>query len=397
MLHSILAAGVPVGDADYAGDPSAAAWMLLAGYAALALGVSFLCSMLEASLLSLPRSHVELLVQQRNPVGLTLQRMKDGLDRPLAAILTLNTIAHTIGAAGVGAQVLKIFGSAWVFAGSVVITLAILYLSEIIPKGLGATFAKPLAPFTGRTIHALEWATAPFVWVASAIGKVFGGMEASDVTRAEVGVYAAMGEAAGELQPQESRVIRNLLRLRDVPVADIMTPRSVVFMLQADRTAADVVAQHSPIRFTRIPVFGHNADDILGFVLRKQILEAIGDQQPDQTLRDLAQPLHALRDTTPVSKALDQMIADQQHMLLCRDEFDQTDGLVTLEDCLETLLGVEIVDETDTTEDMRSLARKRATTRRNAAAAEATTGSNRASPTLTRADAQPKTTPTHTD
>jgi len=365
MLDLSLAAAVPMADGATAGDPSPTAWLLLAAYAALALGVSFLCSMLEASLLSLPRSHVELLVQQRKTVGPLLQRMKDGLDRPLAAILTLNTIAHTIGAAGVGAQVLKIFGSAWVFAGSIIITLAILYLSEIIPKGLGATFAKPLAPFTARTIQFLEWATAPFVWLASAIGKVFGGMESSDVTRAEVGVYAAMGEAAGELNPRESRVIRNLLRLRDIPASDVMTPRSVVFMLQADATAGDAVQQHSPIRFTRIPLYHQTSDDIQGFVLRKHILEAVNDNHPDRPLRDLAQPLHAVRDTTSVSDALDRMITGQQHMLLCQDEFGQTDGLVTLEDCLETLLGVEIVDETDSVEDMRSLARKRAATRRD--------------------------------
>jgi CBS domain containing-hemolysin-like protein len=342
--------------------------VLLAGYAALALGVSFLCSMLEASLLSLPRSHVELLVERGKPVGRLLQRMKDGLDRPLAAILTLNTIAHTIGAAGVGAQVLKIFGSAWVFAGSVIITLAILYLSEIIPKGLGATFAKPLAPFTGRTIQVLEWGTWPFVWLASLIGKVFGGMETSEVTRAEVGVYAAMGEAAGELQPQESRVIRNLLRLRDVPVADVMTPRSVVFMLAGDLTCGAVVQEHGPLRFTRIPIYGEDADHILGFVLRKQVLEAVGDGQEGRTLRELAQPLGSIRDTTPVSTALDQMIAGQDHLLLCQDEFGQTDGLVTMEDCVETLLGVEIVDETDGVEDMRSLARKRAAGRREGVA-----------------------------
>ncbi|MEO0965356.1 MAG: CNNM domain-containing protein [Planctomycetota bacterium] len=270
MTELTLAAGVPIGDGAGGGDASAEAWLLLAGYAALALVVSFLCSMLEASLLSLPRSHVQLLVEQGKPVGTLLLRMKNHLDRPLAAILTLNTIAHTIGAAGVGAQVLNIFGSAWVFAGSVIITLAILYLSEIVPKGLGATFAKPLAPFTGRTIQTLEWLTAPFVWVASAIGRVFGGMESSDVTRDEVGVYARMGEAAGELRPQESRVIRNLLRLRDVPVADVMTPRSVVFMLQADATCGDVVEEHSPIRFTRIPIYNNDRDDVLGFVLRKQ-------------------------------------------------------------------------------------------------------------------------------
>ncbi|MEM1207834.1 MAG: hemolysin family protein [Planctomycetota bacterium] len=365
MTELTLAAGVPIGDGAGGGDASAEAWLLLAGYAALALVVSFLCSMLEASLLSLPRSHVQLLVEQGKPVGTLLLRMKNHLDRPLAAILTLNTIAHTIGAAGVGAQVLNIFGSAWVFASSVIITLAILYLSEIVPKGLGATFAKPLAPFTGRTIQTLEWLTAPFVWVASVIGRVFGGMESSDVTRDEVGVYARMGEAAGELRPQESRVIRNLLRLRDVPVADVMTPRSVVFMLQADATCGDVVEEHSPIRFTRIPIYNNDRDDVLGFVLRKQVLEAVSEDQSDRKLRELIQPLEAIRDVTPVSEALDRMTAGQQHMLLCHDEFGQNDGLVTLEDCVETLLGVEIVDETDSVEDMRALARERSAARRD--------------------------------
>jgi len=366
MCYWTLAVAAPAGDT-VGGDPSATAWLLLAGYAALALGVSFLCSLLEASILSLPRSHVELLVEREKPVGKVLRRMKDNLDRPLAAILTLNTIAHTIGAAGVGAQVLKIFGSAWVFTGSVIITLAILYLSEIIPKGLGATFAKPLAGFTGRTIQVLEVGTAPFVWAASLIGRVFGGMESGEVTRDEVGVYAAMGAAAGELHPQESRVIRNLLRLREIAVADIMTPRSVMFMLAADATCGGVVEDHGQLRFTRIPVYGEDQDDIVGFVLRKDVLEAVGADQFEKPIGELVQPLPTIRESDTVSDALDRMIAAQDHMLRCVDEFDQTDGLVTMEDCVETLLGVEIVDETDSVQDMRTLARKRASERRLAA------------------------------
>lgn len=362
--QTLLAAGLVVSSGDPGGGSGGGgAWVMLGVYAALALGVSFLCSLLEASILSLPRSHVALLIEQGKPIGKTLERMKNNLDRPLAAILTLNTIAHTIGAAGVGAQVLIIFGDAWVFIGSIIITLLILYLSEIIPKGLGATFAKPLSGFTGRTIAILEFIVAPFVWVAMGISKMVGGMEAAHVTREEVAVFARMGLSAGELKEQEATVIANLLALRDTRVCDVMTPRSVMFCFEKSQTVEQVIAEHGQLRFARIPVYEGNRDHMVGLLMRKDILEALGNDRHDTPVAELMKPLRSVRGSEPVASAIDLMIAHREHLLRVEDEFGHTLGLVTLEDGIETLLGVEIIDETDRVADMRELARQRAAER----------------------------------
>ncbi len=363
-MEAMWLAVITTGGGEPAGGATGWDWILLSLYLSLALGVSFLCSLLEASILSLPRSYVAVLMEQGKPTGKLLARMKDNLDRPLAAILTLNTIAHTIGAAGVGAQVVKIFGNGYVFLGGVVVTLLILYLSEIIPKGIGATFAKQLSPFTARTVRILEYVAAPFVWVAMGLAKLVGGMEAAHVTRDEVAMYAKLGEHAGQLQPQESKVIRNLLKLGYVRVEDIMTPRSVAFMIDAGATCGGVVERHEVLPFSRIPVWEGQPDYVAGFVLRKDILERVGVDDDDATVGSLMKPVDRLNEEASVGEALDYMIEHQSHLCVVEDEFHQVAGLVTLEDCIETMLGVEIVDETDSVEDMRALASQKAEDRR---------------------------------
>ncbi|MEM7624954.1 MAG: hemolysin family protein [Planctomycetota bacterium] len=331
---------------------------LLAVYLVLAIGVSFLCSLLEAGLLSVPMSHVEVMAHENRRGGALLKHMKTHVDRPLAAILTLNTIAHTIGAAGVGAQVLIIWGSGAVAIGSAVVTLLILVFSEIIPKSIGAAQAKPLAPFTAYTIQAMIVPLWPLLIGLQWISSRLGGGHAAQVTRDEVAITAELGHSAGVIDPRETRIIRNLFRLGQITVKDIMTPRPVVFALPRDATADGVVDEHGRIRFTRIPIRGESVDDIVGHVTRHAIYQALNEDRGSEPLERIAQPLATAAESDTVADTLDRLISEQQHMLVVQDEFGGTAGLVTLEDCIETLLGVEIVDETDSAEDMREAARQ---------------------------------------
>lgn len=367
-LFPVLCCGLPVLAAGGFGGASSGAigaagpaeWVLLFVYLGVALGFSFLCSMLEATILSLPRTHIAVMVQQGSRAGSMLLEMRREIDTPLAAILTLNTFAHTVGAAGAGAQVSVIFGggSLVVAAGGVVITLLILYLSEIIPKSLGAIYSKQLAVFAAYTIRLLIWVSYPFVVVANQLSRLLGGGEHHHITREEVAAVADMGEHAGVLQREESRVIRNLLRLTDVKVSDVMTPRSVVFMLQKDTPIADVVRRNDRIKFSRIPVYDASPDQIVGLIQRHELFRAARDGRGQETVGEHLGSISVVPETASVGAALNQFVQKQEHLFQVVDEFGGTAGIITLEDCVETLLGVEIVDETDSVRDMRELARQ---------------------------------------
>ncbi|TWU55339.1 CNNM domain-containing protein [Rubripirellula reticaptiva] len=357
MLYPILAI-VPA-SVDAAAIPNATGfeWFMLAFYLSLAVGVSFLCSLLEAGILSLPASQIEVLAQSGKKSGLKLRAMKNNIDRPLSAILTLNTIAHTIGAAGTGAQILKIGGSEWVALGSVIITVLILVLSEIIPKSLGAAYAKRLAPFTAWAIQVMIWITLPVIIPLQWISRALGGGHGAVMTRAEFAVTAELGGTAGVLNPAENLVIRNLLTLGQVTVHDVMTPRPVMFTLSRELTVNQALAQYPEIRFSRIPLHQGNSDHLVGHVTRHAILKASHHEQGERTLGDLMKPLGEVQENESVAAILERMTAQREHIVAVKDEFGGTSGLVTLEDCIETLLGVEIVDETDSVEDMREAAR----------------------------------------
>lgn len=357
MMHLLAAMPITTDAAERVA--TATDYVLLGVYLAVAIGVSFLCSLLEAGLLSLPTSHVEVMVKENKRGGAALKHMKAHIDRPLAAILTLNTVAHTIGAAGVGAQILVIYGNRAVALGSIIVTLLILVFSEIIPKSIGAAHAKRLAPFTAISIRmmiGLTWLLlVPLQWIS---GKLGGG-HVSATTREEVAMTAELGHTAGVLEPRETRIIRNLFRLGQIAVKDIMTPRPVVFTLARDTTADRVVEEHGRLRFTRIPVTGPGGiDDVSSHVTRHAIHHARNEGRGDEPISSFAQPLESAQETDSVADTLDRMIRDQQHLLRVEDEFGGTAGLVTLEDCVETLLGVEIVDETDSADDMREAARQ---------------------------------------
>lgn len=355
-MSLLLATGpqIPEVAADLA---TAADWWLLGLYLFLALGVSFICSLLEAGILSLPISHVHVMIDRGAMGGRLLEAMKANIDRPLAAILTLNTFAHTIGAAGAGAQIFVIFGNAYVAVGSGIVTLLILVLSEIIPKSLGAAHTKRLAPFTALAIQGMIWLTLPLVIPLQWLSNALRGRAEQVVTRDEVAITAELGHQAGQIDPGESKAIANLLQLSSIPVKDIMTPRLVMFTLPESATVRQILDGDSRPRFSRIPVYRGDTDHVTGYITRHALLTAGLDGQKDTPLSELARPIIALNEDTPVDGAMQRLVNEHEHIALVLDEFEATAGLLTQEDCIETLLGVEIVDETDTVEDMRQAAR----------------------------------------
>jgi len=334
---------------------------LLALYLLLALGVSFFCSLAEATLLSMRPSYVATRKREGKPGGDLLARLEADLDRPLAAILTANTIAHTVGAAGVGAQTAIVFGDAYVGAASAVLTLLVLVLSEIIPKTLGATRWRALAPAMGRLVSWLTTALFPIVVLSERLTRLFsrGSDREGRVSRDEMRAMAALGEEEGALAPRESRVILNVLKLARLSVRDIMTPRPVVFSADRSMTIRDFFASHADEPFSRIPVWDGSPDAVTGYVLKDDLLAARGADEFERTLGEFARTIPVVPDALSASALFDRIIRERTHIALVVDEYGSLQGLVTQEDVLETLIGLEIVDEFDAVENMRALARER--------------------------------------
>lgn len=338
---------------------------LLIVYFVLAILVSFFCSLLEAVLLSVSPAYIAVAEKNKRKHGAILRDLKKQIDRPLAAILTLNTVSHTVGAAGVGAQVQQVYGDNYLAITSAVLTLAILVLSEIIPKTIGASNWKALAPVCAYLIRGMVFALYPFVYLSEFLYSVFASGTKHSVTREEMIVTAEMGATEGTLRQKESNVIKNLLMLDAIKVADIMTPRSVVMAYETDKTVKDVMTENRPIRFSRIPVYEDDLDNIKGVVHRYKILEASSHDLDDLKITELMTPIHSVPENISVAAALDQFIKRKEHIFVVVDDYGSTSGLVSLEDAVETLLGVEIVDEFDSVADMRQYALEQWRERKN--------------------------------
>lgn len=338
-------------------DPSHVTLLI---YVVVALGVSFLCSVWEAVLLAVPLSHLQVMADRGRTAARHMLRMRRHIDRPIAAILTLNTIAHTVGAAGAGAEATLIFGSRWFGLISAVLTLLILIFSEIIPKTLGATFSRQLAGFTGWSLFVLVRVLRPIVATLDLITRLMRPRERPPaVSRSELRALARIGVEEGSLEEDERLVVENLLRLGRVTVSEVMTPRTIVMSLPAAMTIGEVRAIHGKLDFSRIPVYGRTPDDVRGYVLRTDILEREALDRDDTTLGELMRPLHSVPESMTVAAALDRFLEEKAHALLVVDEYGGTAGLIALEDALETLLGREIVDESDPAVDMRVVAHRR--------------------------------------
>lgn len=326
-------------------------------YALLALGVSFLCSLLEAALLSVPRSYVALLVEGGSSVGKRLQHMKANIDKPLSAILTLNTIAHTIGAAGVGAESAAIFGSNAVGWASAIMTLLILVLSEIIPKTLGAVHAKRLAGFTAVATKIMMWITAPIVVALEWANRLIGfKRHDAPVSRAELLATLRLGREAGTLDSREYQIVSNLMALGKVSVRDIATPRSVIFALSADKTVDEAFEESGVFQFARIPIYEGSIDHPIGYATRHDIYRAQQSGKSQSRLSEFIKPIYRVSADASVSACLENMLTARDHIAIVQDDAGATVGLLSLEDAIETLLGVEIVDETDPVVDLQALA-----------------------------------------
>ena len=334
----------------------------------LSVGVSFICSVLESVLLSINMSYVAVLEKERPNVGRLLRIQKENINKSIASILILNTIANTLGAAAVGAQAANVWGNDAVVVVSVVLTFAILFLSEIIPKTIGAMYWKTLAPLSSQFIRVFIWITYPIILmtltVTNKIGK--GKDDANSLTKEELLESMLQGEDDGVIDEKESDVIENILNLDNIKVSEVLTPRSVVFAIDESMSLKEVIAKQDAIfKFSRIPIYRGSIEEVTGLVLTKKIFkQALIDDSV--ALATIKKEMFSINENVPVSKALDLFISKKDHMFLVKDNYDQTEGIITLEDCVETILGVEIMDESDTTEDMRELAKRKMKLKRKA-------------------------------
>ena len=330
---------------------------LLFVYLAIAIGVSFLCSILEAVLLSVTPSFVEKTQLDTPRAGGMLSKVKERLDESLSSILILNTFAHTMGAAGVGSQAIQVFGVKWETLIAVLLTLAILYFSEIIPKTLGATFWRQLAIPAAFTIAWLVRLVYPLVWFSTRLTKLFSRNKEEEITREEIIALASLGLRDGTLVSQENEYLANILKLREIHTEEVLTPRSVVHMLPDNLTVTEALDETQTRQFTRMPIYGEGIDDIKGKVIRADLFEAERSGRGSEPISQFAKPIIRVSEKLPVQQLLDMFIKNRAHLFLVEDEFGQTSGIVTLEDAIETLLGREILDESDIVEDMQALAR----------------------------------------
>ena len=334
---------------------------LLLLYLALAIGVSFFCSIAEAVILSIRPSYIAVLDKTNKKGARRLKALRDNLDRPLAAILTANTIAHTVGAAGVGAQAAQVFGNNYVGITSAALTLLILVFSEIIPKTLGATYWQSLAPTFGVLIHGLSVALLPFVWCSEKITRCLSpkGTSAFTFSRDEMQAMAEIGKEEGVLDQKEHKIVSNLMKLNRLSVRDIMTPRPVIFAVHDTMTTHTFFEKHADKPFSRIPLYKSEKDNFVGYVLKTDLLIAQAKDEFDKNLADFRRDYVVLPDSLTASDVYDQLMRAKCHIGLVVDEYGTFRGLVTQEDVMETLMGMEITDELDTVEDMQALAYKR--------------------------------------
>ncbi len=332
--------------------------LLLFLYLMLAIGVSFLCSVLEAVLLSVSDSYIAVLEGEGNKDGRLLRELKQDIDRPLSTILSLNTIAHTVGAAGVGAQALVVFGSGYVAVTSAVLTLLILVFSEIIPKTLGAKYWRRLAPVTARLLKLLIVALYPFVWMSQKITRLIArDQEAHTFTREELAAIAERGAKDGVLEQKEFMIFKNMLLLKSLKAKDVMTPRTVVESLHQDQTIRTIFDETNALRFSRLPIYNQDNEDIVGYILTSDLLTQAAHGKWDKPLIELKRDILVMPEIITVKEVFEILTSKQEHIASLVDEYGGFAGIVTLEDVVETLLGMEIMDEFDTVDDMQQLAR----------------------------------------
>lgn len=327
---------------------------LLTAFVVLSIGFSFVCSVLEAALLSLTPSYIAQLKDTRPKLHDKLNELKSNIDRPLAAILTLNTIAHTVGATGVGAQVAVVFGDAHVAIASALMTFGILVFSEIIPKTIGASYWRSLAPLLPRTLNLMVLTLLPFIWLSEMITNRIAKSENDVDMRGEIKALARIGLDEQALDPDETRTITNILNLHEIPVKNVMTPRTVCETVTPDMTVAEFDQRYGKTQFTRFPVMD-GAEDALGYVHKADTYHA----EDRETLKSLMHPVAIVDEADSVEHVFTAMLKDHNHLRVVYDDHGNWVGLITMEDVIETILGQDIVDETDNVHNLRKYAKQR--------------------------------------
>ncbi|MEO0497283.1 MAG: hemolysin family protein [Pseudomonadota bacterium] len=334
---------------------------LLIIFVLLAIGVSFLCSILEAVLLSITPSFVEAAEEEKPKLADKLRGLRADIERPLAAILSLNTIAHTVGATGAGAQAALVFDDFGVGIFSALLTLGILILSEIIPKTLGATYWRGLAPFAVRVLPWLIIAQLPLVWMSQAITRLLTrGEVASEVSREEIAALTTAGQSLGVVEEDETRVVANLFRLPEIAASEVMTPRTVIEHLPVSADVGSIVANREGFPYSRMLVTGGTIDEVHGFALTRDLLLAALKGAEKSTVSEHVRDLLRVPEKIDLDTLFDMLMDRDAHIALVEDEYGGTAGLITMEDVLETLLGIEIMDEHDEEADLRKVAKSRA-------------------------------------
>ncbi|MFP4071143.1 MAG: hemolysin family protein [Desulfovibrionales bacterium] len=324
----------------------------------LAIGISALCSVMEAVLYSVSWSHIENLRKSGKKSGEVLFHLRNNIDAPISAILTLNTIANTAGAAVAGAAAARVFGSDLVGYFSAVFTLAVLVMSEVLPKTIGVMYNRQLAPLLARPLQWLVWIMFPMIWALRFIVKLVGKQKRGpQTTEEDLMAVLSLTRRAGIIKPYEELSIRNILSLDEKMVQDIMTPRTVMFSLPSDMTVSEAKATKTVWPHSRIPVYDKDPEEIVGLIYRREVLEALANDQDEVALGQLMKPIDFVLETMTLDKLLVRFLECRTHLCVVLDEYGGIAGVVTLEDVLEEILGNEIVDETDQVVDMRELAR----------------------------------------
>lgn len=331
---------------------------LLFTYLILALSISFLCSILEAVLLSIPISYVE--IERRENPKSKIVGIKDQIDKPLSAILSLNTIAHTIGAAGVGAQASIVFGDQSFGLVSAILTMLILVFSEILPKSIGARYWKDMINFTAKTIRFMIWITYPLVILSELFTKIVGpSKKENTVSRDELSALVSIGAEEGVIDSSEQRMIDNFLATRSTKVEQVLTPRVVVVAAPASMTLTEFITHEKFKPYSRIPIYGKTSEDITGYVVKTEVYENLIMGRNDLTLKEIRRDVVYVTNSTLLPALWEKLITKKEHMGIVVDEYGGFEGVVTMEDVLETILGTEIVDERDTIVDMQEYAKEK--------------------------------------
>ena len=315
---------------------------------------------MESVLLSTPISFLNVKMEEGSKSAATLAKLKNNVERPLSAILSLNTVAHTIGAAGVGAQATQIFGEIYFGVISAILTLLILVFSEIIPKTIGVRYWRKLALLSGIIINTMVIITFPLVIMAGYITRLFAkNADDQSVSREEIAAMANIGTQEGILKEKENKIIQNIIGLRGVKVSEIMTPRVVVRIADENMLLEEFQDKKEFFHFSRIPIYSKNKDNITGYVLRQTVFEKLAEKKTGIKLRDVSREIVVSHEFQTILKLWEVLLEQREHMALIVDEYGGMDGIVTMEDIIETLLGLEIVDESDTIIDMQQFAREK--------------------------------------